>query len=194
MNLDIHSVNIHQNKTGIWAMSRDASVSPQPALLGLLMTEPKHGYELHQEFSQGLGRVWQIGLSQLYAQLKQLEEAGLVMAHTEPQPSRPPRKVYHLTSEGREVFLDWVHKPTPYLRHIRVEFLARLYFFQHLSLPGLDQLVAEQKEVCQAQMERFEELTGDTGDQFRQLVFDFRCGQLRAVIQWLDRCVEILAG
>jgi len=175
-------------------MPHSATVSPQPVLLGLLMTEPKHGYELHQEFNLNLGRVWEIGLSQLYAQLKLLEEAGLLTAQTEPQLNRPPRKVYHLTSEGRDVFLDWVRRPTPYLRHIRVEFLARLYFFQELSLPGLEQLVAEQKTVCQAQVERFERLTGETGDQYRRLVLDFRRGQLEAVIQWLDRCLEVLCG
>lgn len=173
-------------------MARDQSVSPQPVLLGLLMTEPKHGYQLHQEFSRSLGRVWQIGLSQLYAQLIQLEGAGLVAAETQPQPNRPPRKVYQLTPEGREVFLDWVHQPTPYLRYIRVEFLARLYFFQTLSLPGIEALVAAQKAVCLTQVERFEELAGQTGDRFRRLVFEFRHGQLEAVIRWLDRCLEIL--
>ena len=175
-------------------MSRAATVSPQPALLGLLMTEPKHGYELHQEFNQNLGRVWEIGLSQLYAQLKLLEEADLLDVQTEPQPNRPPRKVYSLTTEGREAFLDWVRRPTPYLRHIRVEFLARLYFYQKLSLPGLDQLVAEQKEVCLTQVERFERLAGETDDQYRRLVLEFRRGQLVAVIQWLERCLEILGG
>ena len=173
-------------------MPRDMSVSPQPVLLGLLMNEPKHGYELHQEFSRNLGRVWRIGLSHLYAQLKLLEKAGLVTAQTEPQSNRPPRKVYHLSSEGQEVFLHWVHQPTPYLRHIRVEFLARLYFFQQLPLPGLDQLVAEQKAVCHAQVKRFEHLAGETDDEFRRLVLEFRRGQLESVIQWLDRCLEIL--
>lgn len=173
-------------------MPRDADVSPQPALLGLLMSRPRHGYELHQEFSRELGRVWQIGLSQLYAQLKQLEEAGLVTAQTEPQPNRPPRKVYHLTPEGCEVFMDWIHQPTPYLRHIRVEFLARLYFFRELSLPGLDRLVAAQKIECQAQMGRFDRLAAETEDAFRRCVLEFRRGQLEAVVQWLNRCLEIL--
>jgi len=173
-------------------MPRELDASPQPALLGLLMSQPKHGYELHQEFSRELGRVWQIGLSQLYAQLKQLEEAGLVTAQTEPQPNRPPRKVYHLTPEGRAVFMDWIRQPTPYLRHIRVEFLARLYFFRELSLPGLEQLVAEQKEECRSQIERFDRLAAETEDAFRRCVLEFRRGQLEAVVQWLDRCLEIL--
>jgi PadR family transcriptional regulator AphA len=160
-------------------MPRTTDASPQPALLGLLMSNPKHGYELHQEFSRELGRVWQIGLSQLSAQI-------------EPQPNRPPRKVYHLAPEGREVFMDWVHQPTPYLRHIRVEFLARLYFFLKLALPGLDQLVAAQKLECQAQIERFDQLAAGTKGDFRRCVLEFRRGQLEAVIRWLDRCLEIL--
>jgi DNA-binding PadR family transcriptional regulator len=173
-------------------MPRDGGVSAQPVLLGLLMGQPRHGYELYREFSQELGRVWQIGQSQLYAQLGRLEEAGLVAAHTEPQPGRPPRKVYHLTSQGRAIFEEWVHQPTPYLRYLRVEFLARLYFFQRLSLDGLDRLVAEQKAVCSAQVERFGRLAAETADPFRGLVLEFRRGQLEAVIRWLDRCLEVL--
>ena len=173
-------------------MPREGGVSPQPALLGLLMAQPKHGYELYQEFSRELGRVWEIGQSQLYAQLKQLEEAGLVSVQTEPQLSRPARKVYRLTPQGRVTFEEWVHQPTAYLRTIRVEFLARLYFFNRLSLTGLEQLVAEQVAVCQAQVERFERLAAETEDSFQCYVLEFRRGQLEAVIRWLDRCLEVL--
>ena len=60
------------------------------------------------------------------------------------------------------------------------------------SLPGLDHLVAEQKAVCLTQVERFERLARETDDQYRRLVLEFCRGQLAAVIQWLDRCLEIL--
>ncbi len=171
-------------------MPRQAGVSPQPALLGLLLSEPKHGYELYQEFSRELGRVWRIGQSQLYAQLKLLEESRLVSVRVEEQPNRPARKVYQLTPEGRAVFEEWVHQPTPYLRRIRVEFLARLYFFQRLSMDGLDRLVAGQKAVCRDQIERFDRLMADTEEPFAHLVLEFRRGQLEAVVRWLDRCPE----
>jgi DNA-binding PadR family transcriptional regulator len=173
-------------------MPRNGAHSPQPALLGLLMSHPKHGYELYQDFSRELGCVWEIGQSQLYAQLKQLERAELVTVQVEPQPNRPPRKIYHLTSDGREIFLAWVRQPTPYLRHIRMEFLARLYFFRQLSLPGLNQLVAEQKAVCRAQVEVFDHAAAEAKDDFHRLVLEFRQGQLEAVIRWLDRCLEIV--
>jgi len=175
-------------------MAREETISPQPVLLGLLMGRPRHGYELYQEFQVELGRVWQVGMSQLYAHLRQLEEAGLVAAHTEPQDARPPRKVYHLTPEGQAAFHAWLREPTPYVRHLRVEFLARLYFYRHLSLPGLEALVEAQKEVCQAQIGRFARLAEDEEDDFRTLVLEFRQGQLQAVVHWLDRCLEMLAG
>ena len=173
-------------------MPRRSGVSPQPALLGLLLSEPKHGYELYQEFSRELGRVWRLGQSQLYAQLKQLEEAGLVAVRVEEQPSRPARKVYRLTPEGHLAFEEWVRQPTPYLRRIRVEFLARLYFFQRLHMDGLEALVAEQKAVCREQIERFDRLMAESEEPFARLVLEFRRGQLEAVLRWLDRCLELL--
>lgn len=173
-------------------MTQEDALSPQPVLLGFLMSAPRHGYELYQEFTRELGRVWDLGLSNLYAQLKQLEEAGLVEVHREQQPSRPPRKVYHLTPEGRTEFLQWVRQPTPHLRHLRVEFLARLYLYRHLALDGLDLLVARQQAVCQAQIGHFERLAGETNDGFRRCVLEFRRGQLQAVVEWLDRCLEFL--
>jgi len=175
-------------------MAREETISPQPVLLGLLMSRPRHGYELYQEFEAELGRVWQLGMSQLYGQLHQLEEAGLVMAHTEQHEARPPRKVYHLTPEGQAVFETWLRQPTPYVRHLRVEFMARLFFYRYLSLPGVEELVAAQKEVCQAQMSRFARLSVAEEDDFRRLVLEFRLGQLQAVVQWLDLCLSTLAG
>ena len=173
-------------------MPSDVEISPQPALLGFLMIQPKHGYELYQEFDRELGRVWRVGRSQLYAQLKQMEEAGLVTTQSEPQPNRPTRKVYHLTPAGREAFLDWVHQSTPHLRHIRLEFLARLYFFRRLDLPGLDLLVAKQQALYHARAESLARSAAKAKDDFLRLVLEFRQGQFEAVIRWLDRCLETL--
>jgi DNA-binding PadR family transcriptional regulator len=93
-------------------MAHDTGLSIQSALLGFLMMEPHHGYDLHREFSRELGQVWRVGRSKLYAQLKQLEAQGLVRVELERQPKRPDRKVYHVTPTGRRKFLAWVHQPT----------------------------------------------------------------------------------
>ena len=164
------------------------SLSPQPVLLGFLMDGPQHAYGLHQEFERELGRVWHLGRSKLYAQLKQLAQAGQVTAQTEFQANRPPRQVYHLAPAGRETFLEWLHQPTPHLRHVRLEFLARLYFFRRLGLEGLETLVTRQKELLQARIDAFDAAAEDSEDAFERLVFTFRQGQMTAVICWLDQC------
>ncbi len=171
-------------------MARRRPISPEPALLGLLMSAPRHGYELHQEFERELGQVWQMGLSQLYACLKQLDEAGLVSVREEPQAKHPPRKVYHITPSGKAMFLDWLRRPTPYVNRIRLELLARLYFFRRLGLPGLDRLIAAQKAICRARVDDLSGAASEELDTFRRLVLEFRQGQVEAVIRWLDRCLE----
>jgi len=154
------------------------------------MDGPCHAYGLHQAFERELGRVWRLGRSKLYAQLKQLAQAGQVTAQTEVQANRPPRQVYQLTPAGREAFLEWLHQPTPHLRHVRLEFLARLYFFRRLGLEGLEALVARQKALLQARITAFDAAAADSDDEFERLVFTFRQGQMAAVIDWLEQCRE----
>ena len=108
-------------------------------------------------------------------------------AQIEPQPNRPARKVYHLTSNGHQAFLEWLHQPTPYLGHIRFEFLARVYFFRLLELPGLPEFVAKQKAICRERVETLTHAASETNDPFARLVLEFRLGQLDASIRWLDR-------
>jgi DNA-binding PadR family transcriptional regulator len=173
-------------------MSAGALPSPHPVLLGFLMPDPKHPYELHQEFERELGRVWHIGQSHLYAYLKQLAESGLATVNTEAQPSRPARHVYCITLAGQEYFTNWVHQPTRHVRHIRLEFLARLYFFRRLSLSGVEQLVADQKALLQVMVESLRGAVAETEDRYWRLVLEYRRGEMEAVIRWLDRCLEIL--
>jgi len=168
----------------------DNALSPQPLLLGFLMLGPRHPYELHQEFESGLGLVWQLGRSHLYAHLKQLAETGLVTVRTEPQPSRPVRNVYSITPVGRKSFLEWMGRPSRHVRHIRLEFLARLYFYRRLGLPGLERLVAEQKAVLQSRIAALEAAASRTADGYWRLVLEFRVSEMKAIVGWLDRCID----
>ena len=80
-------------------------------LLGLLSRQPMHGYELHKEIIllEGIGMVWRIKQSQLYALLEKLENESLLTAELVSGEMRPDRKEYHLTPLGEEVFQAWVN-------------------------------------------------------------------------------------
>ena len=85
------------------------------ALLGFLYQQPMHGYEIHQKLltDNGLGLVWQLKQSQLYALLEKLEQRNLITATLQPQDARPPRKVLALTPAGQKAFEDWLQVPVP---------------------------------------------------------------------------------
>lgn len=157
-------------------------------ILGLLMKEDRHGYEIHHNFSSGLGRVWYGGMSQMYALLKRLEMTKKVISKVEIQDNRPSKKVYSITPEGRETFLSWVHRPVESIRNLRLEFLAKLFFMREMKLSGIGELIAKQIDVCQGQLETIKQQDEFCPDEFDRLVFQFRICQIEAILGWLQDC------
>lgn len=172
-------------------MDNQSQFPLKQALLGFLMQEPVHGYALHRRAEDELGRIWYVGISNVYGILRGLEQAGQVESTLSPQENRPPRKVYRITPAGREGFLDWVRQPVPAIRDMRVEFLAKLYFFHTLHLEGVEELIAAQEAICRKQIERLEQRAGKCaqGD-FHRLVLEFRRRRTKASLDWLQVCKE----
>jgi DNA-binding PadR family transcriptional regulator len=151
-----------------------------------------HGYEIHQHLSEatGLGLVWQVKQSQLYALLGKLEDKGYLTTTLEPQDTRPPRKIFQLTERGQEAFLNWVRSPVQHGRKLRLEFLAKLYFARHETPQILADLISNQRQACQRWLVEQQAEAGRSqgGNRFDQLVHLFRKGQIEAMIDWLDAC------
>jgi PadR family transcriptional regulator AphA len=163
----------------------------EQALLGFLSQGPMHGYDLHRHAQDELGRTWHMGISNIYGALKKLEEADYVEYTLTPQDGRPPRKVYRITSSGRKSFRDWVKRPVPNIRRLRVEFLAKLYFLHKLGLKGTEKLIAAQEAICRKRVARLEQEVARCEPQnFDRLVFDFRLRQVKAILGWLQACRE----
>lgn len=161
-------------------------------ILGLLMTKDRHGYEIHSYFSSGLGRVWFAGMSQIYALLNRLEMTGNVSCEVEIQDNRPAKKVYSITPEGREVFLNWVQRPVQRIRDLRLEFLAKLFFMRELNPSGIGELIDTQIKVCQEQLESIRRQDDDCRDEFDHLVLEFRICQIEGILKWLQDCGKYL--
>jgi len=170
-------------------MSDHKRLPMEQALLGLLMPGPLHGYDLHRRVEAELGWIWTMGLSNVYAALKRLEQAGLVASTLNSQENRPPRKVYRTTPAGEKSFLEWVRRPVPTIRDMRVEFPAKLYFFHALGLDGVEELLAAQEAICRERVAQLEQRMAQCSPHdFDRLVFDFRRRQIEAILAWLDAC------
>jgi DNA-binding PadR family transcriptional regulator len=160
------------------------------ALLGFLYEKPMYGYEIHKRMSDpsGLGQVWQVKQSQLYALIGKLEKDGFISSELQIQEARPSRKVFRLTPTGIQVFLDWLHNPVEHGRDMRLEFLVKLYFIQNEGEAVVNQLIQKQREVCQNWLNYQDNQSQlvQGAPNYEWYVRQFRRGQIQAMLTWLD--------
>jgi DNA-binding PadR family transcriptional regulator len=160
-------------------------IATEFVLLGALLETPKHGYEIMQFLDSALGSTWQVSMSQLYVLVKRLEREGLLKSGVESQDNRPSKRVLSLTPAGRRAFLEWVHSPTEHVRKLRVEFLAKLFFFRHLALKGGAELVDAQIKTLEEIREGLLEKKDKERDGFRRLVFGIKAMTINTWLRWL---------
>jgi DNA-binding PadR family transcriptional regulator len=89
------------------------------AVLGLLNEAPMHGYELRKQLGARLGGFRAFSYGSLYPALRRLVREGLI-TEEEPQPEpgevwtrRSRRRVYQLTTEGKERFVEMLADAGP---------------------------------------------------------------------------------
>ena len=161
-------------------------------LLGLLSRQRMHGYDLYKELArlEGVGMVWRIKQSMVYAILDKLEREGLLEGQRVQAETRPDRKEYQLTPAGIAVFLQWVSHPVQHGREMRQDFLARLYFARFISQKAVMDLLGEQHSACKEWLEDFDAAYSKLNDEqtFEKLVLQFRIQQTDAMLKWLDTC------
>jgi PadR family transcriptional regulator, regulatory protein AphA len=159
-------------------------------LLGFLQQGSKHGYQIHQMLSDpaGLGPIWQLKQSQLYALLTKLEMDGYMAGVLEAQTgAHPPRRMFQLTPLGRSAYQDWITSPVNAPRLMRQEFMAKLYFAQRENKDAVRKLIEKQQIVCQNWVAEFNrQLSASEPESFRWNMFQYRVGQIEAMMGWLE--------
>jgi len=169
------------------------------AILGLLHSQPMHGYELFQQFRNStLEEIVHLEMSQMYAFLKKLERLQYIEAELELQGPRPPRKIFHLTTSGRNIFFQWLSEPVVRPREIRILFLIKLYFVQQFRPKETGQLIDQQIIACRNFLNHLEaqhSLPLETGDEafFDHVVLRGRIYQTRSLLDWLQELQHELA-
>jgi len=166
--------------------------STEYVLLGLLMSGPKHGYEIMQFLDSALESTWRVSTSQLYALLKRLEGRRFLASSVEPQETRPSRRVFALTKTGEEAFLTWLHSPTEHVRDFRIEFVGKLFFFDHLSLEGVEELVLAQISRLTEAREKIRQRLESEKALFNRLAYGLKMETVSCYIAWLTGYREAL--
>lgn len=101
------------------------------AILGFLYDTPNSGYDLKKIFDTSVSHFWPADQSQIYKTLARMQQQGWLQTEVYPQATRPARKVYSITSAGKQELLTWLLTPLPAepnrsAEMIQVFFAARL--------------------------------------------------------------------
>ena len=153
------------------------------ALLGLLESGPRHGYDLKRSYDERFGHGRELHYGQVYSTLARLLKNGLVEVEAEPG-AGPDRKRYAITSAGVTDVAGWLaqpEKPEPYLQStLQTKVLLALL----TGRDAADLLDTQRSEHLRLMRELTRRKT--EGDLTDQLICDHALFHLEADLRWLE--------
>lgn len=176
-------------------------MSLEHAILGFLNYEPMTGYDIKKMVDLSVSHFWPAVQSQIYRTLARMEKDGWLTVETVPQAPRPPRKVYHLTPDGREELFRWLNEPQP-AAEVRLAWLIQVFFGGRLSDQQIIALLEHQLSIQRQRLAGFsaipEENAEDMADEdprerfYWMLTVDYGVAQAMAQAQWLQTVIALI--
>jgi DNA-binding PadR family transcriptional regulator len=159
-------------------------------ILGLLVLQPRYGYELRAAFLAVVGgeKNWDLKPAQIYSTLSRLEEAGLVKAQGKGKQTNPEKRVFHITANGRKELERWFGENEP-PGHQRDETYLKMVLSLATGITDSRKIIFRERamlyrELHQATTQRQE---ADPGRELSLiLLLDKTVMHLEADLRWLD--------
>jgi len=179
----------HNQRNAQTKRSRNPAEYP---VLGILSSGPVHGYDICRRLGEGIGSIWQLGKSQIYALLAKLEREGLVIHERVGQENLPAKNIFSLTHKGEQVFKEWREEPVYHMRDMRLQFLTKLWFVGQSDPQRERTLIEKQLAACREKAEVLARLEDLCRTQVEALSIGFRLTVVRAAISWLEQLPDLI--
>ncbi len=159
------------------------------AMLALLAKEPAHGYELRQRLTRALGPIGEVlNPGQIYITLSRLERAGLVRSDQVAQAAAPDKKVYEVTSLGREQVAAWL-LDVSWPKVAPAEFHLKLVAAATTGLADPIALIDAQRRDLLRRLRDVQRLAHEaSADDDAVLILEGAALRLQADVKWLEAC------
>jgi DNA-binding PadR family transcriptional regulator len=170
------------------------------AILGFLEREPMTGYDLKTRcFDAAAGHVWTADQAQVYRTLERLSAHGLVRSRLIPQRGKPDRRVFRITTKGRNALLAWLRGPQA-ASPVRDPLLMRVLMAADLTDGEITDLLSSARSDYQARLEALRAdatgpapgcaATDDRGAELYRMTLAATMSATRGAIDWIDDCME----
>jgi DNA-binding PadR family transcriptional regulator len=132
-------------------------MSLRDAVLAALLEGESSGYDLAKGFDASVANFWMATPQQLYRELDRLAEHGLIQARLVHQERRPNKRMFSLTSAGRDAIREFTAKaPKPSV--IRDELLVKVQAADAGDGSAVREFVVERLQWATAKLQRYERL------------------------------------
>lgn len=160
-------------------------VNPTAAsLLGLLHQGPMTGWDLARQAETIIGDFWNVTHSQIYRELRTLEQGGLVEAGPA---GRREKKPFTITDKGKAAFTVWIRRePGPDI--IRSPLMLMVFFADHLDDTHRTRFMAIQRLRHEQTLEQYRNIYNTLAGEQPGLsdVLHFAILHEEAVQQWFE--------
>jgi DNA-binding PadR family transcriptional regulator len=168
-------------------------MSDELLLLGLLSDSAMHGYQLNEVIEKHLPMLWDLKPSTAYSRLDRLAARGLVATTTKRVGRRPERKVYDLTTVGRERFFELLRE------NMRTAHDLGILFSRALSPAEVHSLLRERRDATAEQRPyHLAMIESHPADSVGRRISERALAHLDVELKWLDgvlaEAVPISAG
>ncbi|MCC9310574.1 PadR family transcriptional regulator [Kitasatospora sp. RB6PN24] len=152
-------------------------------ILGLLESQPRHGYDLKRAYDERFGHTRALHYGQVYATLSRLLKNGLVEVDGTEPGDGPERKRYVITDAGITDVTQWLATPESPQSHVQSTLYTKVVLALLTGRPAAEVLEAQRAEHLQYMRELTRrKLSGDLAD---QLLCDHALFHLEADLRWL---------
>lgn len=155
-------------------------------LLGLLVEQPRHGYELEEVIAARGMREWtEIGFSSIYYLLGKLRDRGLVAEVGEPVHAKA-RKVFGPTDTGRSACASAAERAIATLRPVFPSVLVGIANQPVIPPDRLRAALAERATALADKIAEVRAAAAAPAPDFVRAIFDYSLRQLEAEQDWLS--------
>lgn len=164
-------------------------------LLGLLCKEALTGYDIRKHFEQEIGDIWSSSHSQVYPELKKMEQEELIQSKTVTESEKMVKTYYKGTEKGQALLNQWLYEPIEAIQPTRNDFTMKLFFISDPEDVRVDILLREEISLHQEKLrylnERMKKVFGEEAqkkqDYGHYLILEQGIMRETVYLEWLHR-------
>ena len=167
-------------------------------ILATLGSHAFSGYDLWKKFSQSSNHYWQASQQQIYRELAKLEKQEAISFDMVAQEGRPDKKVYTITTKGKEFLINWIAEPSSPAA-IREELLVKVLASHLVPIEKVIAEIQRRRQIHQKQLAAYLEAEAGKFTDLARLSLEqkgmyltLRRG-IRLETQWVEWCDEAIA-